>query len=87
MIGIDGALALGLHRRHGWKICAVAGFAAASPDWDGATLMHSAALYDTAHRVWGHNLWACAIAGLAIGLADYRFDFATRAARRLVKLC
>jgi hypothetical protein len=86
LVGIDGALALGLHRRHGWKIAALAGAAAALPDWDGLTLLWSAALYDTSHRVWGHNVFACVLAGIAIGLADYRFDLATRLARRFVRL-
>jgi hypothetical protein len=39
MIGIDGALAVGLNRCYGWRIVALAGFAAVLPDWDGLTLM------------------------------------------------
>jgi hypothetical protein len=85
MVGIDGALALGLHRRHGWKIAALAGAAAASPDWDGLTLLAGARLYDQAHRVWGHNVFACVLVGVALGLADYRFDLVTRLGRRFVQ--
>jgi membrane-bound metal-dependent hydrolase YbcI (DUF457 family) len=86
MVGVDGALALGLHRKHGWKIAALAGAAAALPDWDGVTLLWSAVLYDKSHRVWGHNLFACVLAGIALGLLDYRFDLATRLGRRFVRL-
>lgn len=39
MIGINGALAMGLQRRHGWQIIALAGFAAVLPDLDGLTLL------------------------------------------------
>jgi hypothetical protein len=86
MVGIDGALALGLHRKQGWKIAALAGAAAAIPDWDGVTLLWSAALYDKSHRVWGHNVFACVLVGIAIGLLDYRFDLVTRLGRRFVRL-
>lgn len=86
MVGIDSVLALGLHRKFGWKIAAIAGVAAASPDWDGVTLLAGAEFYDRSHRVWGHNLFACALVGVAMGLFDYRFDLVGRIGRRLVKL-
>ena len=38
MLGIDGALALGLHRRYGWQIVAAAGCVAVLPDWDGLSI-------------------------------------------------
>ena len=82
MVGIDGVMALGLHRKHGWKIAGAAAVAAASADWDGLTLLFSAALYDKAHRAWGHNVFSCVLAGLAIGLLDYRFDLTGRLGRR-----
>ncbi len=85
MIGVNGALALGLHLRHGWKICAIAGVSAASPDWDGLTLLYSASLYDASHRVWGHNLFACLLGGMLLGQLDYRLDFVTRVGRRFVR--
>ena len=39
MLGVDGALAVGLHRRYGWQIVAWSGCAAVLPDWDGLTLL------------------------------------------------
>ncbi|MGD9128399.1 MAG: hypothetical protein PVH19_13570 [Planctomycetia bacterium] len=54
MLGIDGVLAVGLNRRWGWSLCAMAGVVAIVPDWDGLTLLGSASLFDAAHRVWGH---------------------------------
>ncbi len=84
MVGVDGALALGLHRTHGWRIVTLAGFAAASPDWDGVALLAGAALFDQAHRVWGHNVFACVLAGIAIARLDWRYDLIGRMGRKLV---
>jgi hypothetical protein len=38
MVGINGAMAADLHRRHGWPLVALAGFSAILPDWDGLTI-------------------------------------------------
>ncbi len=81
LLGINGVLAAGLHRQHGWQIAAVAGVAAVGPDWDGLPILFSVAWFDAAHRVWGHNVFACVLLGIALGVADYRFDLVTRAAR------
>lgn len=86
MIGVNGALAVGLHRRHGWQICGIAGMAAASPDWDGLTILFSSAAYAEGHRVWGHNLLACAGLAILLALIDYRFDLMTRWGRMLCKV-
>ena len=45
MIGIDGALAVGLHRRHGWPIVALAGLTAVLPDVDGLSIVLGRNLY------------------------------------------
>lgn len=84
MLGIDGVLAAGLHRRHGWQIAATAAVAAVGPDWDGLTIAVNNSLFADAHRLWGHNLLACLILGVLVGAVDYRFDLVTRLARRLV---
>jgi len=85
MLGINGALATGLHRRHGWKIVALASAAAIAPDWDGLPMLIDMAAYESGHRVWGHNLLACLILAVLLGTLDYRFDISGRLARRLVR--
>jgi hypothetical protein len=86
MLGIDGVLAVGLNRKYGWQLAAVAGMAAVMPDWDGLSILVSAQLFDESHRVWGHNLLSCLVLGLLIGTCDYRWDLVTRVARPLVRL-
>ena len=83
MLGVNGALATGLHHRYHWKIVALAGIAAALPDWDGLTWFISNEAFGQGHRVWGHNILACLMIGVLFGLLDYRFDLVTRAARRI----
>ena len=85
MLGIDGVLAAGLHRRYGWKLPAIAGLAAISPDWDGLTLVLGAAAFDAGHRAWGHNLLVAVGLALILCAIDYRYDPLTRLARRFRK--
>jgi hypothetical protein len=35
MLGANAVLACGLHRKLGWRVVGLAGFAAIGPDWDG----------------------------------------------------
>jgi hypothetical protein len=63
LVGIDGALALGLQRPHGWQIVALAGFATLLPDFDGLTILFGIQCYADGHRLWGHNLL---VAGFAV---------------------
>jgi membrane-bound metal-dependent hydrolase YbcI (DUF457 family) len=86
LLGVNGALVLGLHERFGWQAAALAGVAAAAPDWDGLTILAGAALFADAHRVWGHNLLACALLGLAIAAFDHRYDLITRGGRLLARM-
>jgi hypothetical protein len=83
MLGINGVMAAGLHRKCGYQIVAMAAVAAVIPDWDGATILVSRWAFVEGHRVWGHNVLACLIMGIAIGWLDYRFDLATRVSRFL----
>ncbi|MEN6458225.1 MAG: hypothetical protein ABFC63_04790 [Thermoguttaceae bacterium] len=53
MIGINGTLAIGLYRRHGWQIVALAGVAAEIPDLDGLAIVLGPSLYADGHRYWG----------------------------------
>lgn len=77
MLAIDGTLALGLHRRYGWQIAALAGCSAVLPDWDGLSILMGANCYAAAHRVWGHNLLVAGLLGAIFGWVFYRFDFLT----------
>jgi hypothetical protein len=86
MVGVCGVLALGLNRRFGWRLPALAGVAAVTPDWDGLTLLFSAQRFEQGHRVWGHNLLVCAITGLVLGLVDAKWDLMGRARRVLLRI-
>src|SRR5438270_12352734 len=68
MFGANLALLAGVRRRHGWGIVAAAAAAAALPDWDGVSLLFGPTAYATAHRVWGHNLLAAGLGGVAVGV-------------------
>ena len=83
MIGIDGALAVGLDRRYGWRIIAFAGCAAALPDWDGLTLLLGAHCYALGHRVWGHNLLVAGLLGGVFAGLVWRFDLLGRIQKSL----
>jgi hypothetical protein len=86
MIGINGALAVGLHRRHEWKIVAFSGVVAISPDWDGATIMAGMTTFNQAHRVWGHNFFVVVLVSVCLAALDYRFDLVTRVARATMRI-
>lgn len=86
LLGINGVVAGGLDRRYGWQLAAIAGAAAMIPDWDGLTILFGADLFADAHRVWGHNIIACAAIGVVLGAADYCLDLTTRAARRFARI-
>ena len=84
MLGINGALSVGLHRRWGWPIVALAGVAAVSPDWDGMFMLIPSQVEN--HRVWGHNVSACVLVGVLLGVTDYYFDVVTRCGRGFTRL-
>jgi len=86
MLGINGVVATGLHRRYGWQLAAIAGVAAIAPDWDGLTFLVSVPLFNESHRVWGHNVFACVFVGLVCGAIDFRYDMVTRCGRMLMRL-
>jgi membrane-bound metal-dependent hydrolase YbcI (DUF457 family) len=74
MVGINLALASGLHRRYGWPIVSVAAFTSALPDWDGLSILFGGEAYARAHRVWGHNLLVAAGSGAAVAMLAYGLD-------------
>ena len=85
MIGVDGALALGLDRRYGWRIVAFAGILAALPDWDGLTMVLGLQCYAAAHRVWGHNLLVGGLVAVVVSTLAWRFDWLGKTRRVLGK--
>jgi membrane-bound metal-dependent hydrolase YbcI (DUF457 family) len=85
MVGINGALALGLARRHGWQIAAWAGLAAVLPDFDGLTILLGPQCYAEGHRLWGHNLLVAGLVAAALSAAAYYTDVLVRLQRWLAK--
>ena len=86
MLGINGVLAVGLDRRWGWQLCAMAATAAVLPDWDGMTILGSVSLFDMGHRVWGHALLICVPLAMLFASLDYRYDLMTRCARGFIRV-
>jgi membrane-bound metal-dependent hydrolase YbcI (DUF457 family) len=85
MMGVNGALAAGLHRRYGWPIVAMAGLASLLPDFDGATLLLGWKCYAEGHRIWTHNLLVAGIAAVVLSAVVYETDFFTRLAKWFTK--
>ncbi len=83
MLGVNGTLAAGLHRRYGWSLAALAGTAAVLPDWDGLSLALGAAAFDRVHRVWGHNLFAAVVLGGIVAALEYRLGWLAKGVRWL----
>lgn len=85
MLGINGTLAVGLHRKHGWQITVMAALVAILPDWDGLSLLFGAAAFDESHRVWGHNLLVASVLAVAVAGLDWRLGIIDHACRRLAR--
>ena len=85
MIGINGTLAMGLHRQHGWQIVALAGMAAVLPDLDGLTILLGPSLYADGHRLWGHNLLVAGLVAAVVSVVAYQTDTPTKAQRWLAR--
>ncbi|MBN1908127.1 MAG: metal-dependent hydrolase [Pirellulales bacterium] len=81
LVGINGSLALGLHRRWGWAVVALAAVESVLPDWDGLTLGLGPQAYAAGHRVWGHNLLLAGLVAAVTAVVLYRFDAFGRIAR------
>jgi len=85
LIGIDGALAVGLDRRFGWPIVASAAVAAVLPDWDGLTLLFGPNLFADAHRIWGHNLLVAGLLAAVVGTLLYWWDLLAKGQHALAR--
>ena len=86
MLGINGVIAAGLHRRYAWRVAALAGVVAVSPDWDGLTILGGMELFDHAHRAWGHSTFTCVVLGCVLAGVDFRFDFVGQGERLLCRV-
>ncbi len=78
MVGINGTIAAGLHRRHGWQIVALAGFASVLPDWDALTILLGANCFAAGHRLWGHNLLVAGLVAAIVSALAYQVDAPTK---------
>ncbi len=85
MMGVNGALALGLQRRHGWQVVAWAGFASQLPDFDGLTILLGKSLFADGHRLWCHNLLVAGALAAAVGAIFYYFRVADTVQYSLAK--
>jgi membrane-bound metal-dependent hydrolase YbcI (DUF457 family) len=85
MIGINGTLAIGFHRRHGWQIAALAGLAAVLPDLDGLAIILGPSFYAEGHRLWGHNLLIAGLAAATMSAVFYQTDAITKSQQWLAK--
>lgn len=72
MVGVNGALALGLGRRYGWEIVVWAGVAAVLPDCDGLTILLGPQCYAEGHRLWMHNLLVTGLAAAVFSAIVYQ---------------
>lgn len=81
LVGVHGALALGVHRRLGWAAVVMAGIAANVPDWDGLAMLVDMQRFEAGHRVWGHNFVAIFASSVLLGWSQYRFRWVERASR------
>jgi membrane-bound metal-dependent hydrolase YbcI (DUF457 family) len=86
MFGATLALATGCHRRREWMLVAVAGLAAALPDWDALSLAFGANAYAKVHRVWGHNLLVAGCTGALVGALGYVCYLSTRLQRTAARM-
>jgi membrane-bound metal-dependent hydrolase YbcI (DUF457 family) len=86
MLGANLGLAANLHRFYGWRLVALAGAAAALPDWDGLSILFGAQAYARAHRIWGHNLLVASILGALAGGAAYAVTLSPLVRKSIARL-
>ncbi len=67
LLGATLAVGSGAPRRLGGGSVVLAALIAMVPDWDALSSHVSTETYHGVHRVWGHNLFAVAILGAALG--------------------
>jgi membrane-bound metal-dependent hydrolase YbcI (DUF457 family) len=82
LVGVLGAMSLGLHTRLGWTAIAFAAVVSNVPDLDGLPMLLDMERFEAGHRVWGHNLLAIMMTTIFAAFLQFRFRwiewFATR---------
>jgi len=73
LVGILGALSLGLHKKLGWPAVVFAGIISNVPDWDGVPMFVDMARFEAGHRVWGHNFLVIVLTSWVLAAAQFRF--------------
>lgn len=85
MVGILGAMALGLHTRFDWPVIAFAAVVSNVPDLDGLPLLYDMDLFESGHRVWCHNLLVIVATSALLGWTQFRFSWIQKIAAQLAK--
>lgn len=75
MVGVLGAMALGLHKRFGWQIVAFAAVISNVPDMDGLPMLFDMERFESGHRVWGHNFLLIVATSICLGWTQARFKW------------
>ena len=82
LVGILGAMSIGLHKRLGWPVVVFAGLASNVPDWDGVPMLFDMQKFESGHRVWGHSVGSILITALILAWAQNGFRFIEKLAER-----
>ncbi|TWT77660.1 hypothetical protein Pla123a_14560 [Posidoniimonas polymericola] len=85
LVGVHGAMALGLDRRLGWAAVVFAAVASNAPDLDGLPMLFDMQRFESGHRVWGHNVFAIALTSLLLAWSQARFGWIERLSARVAK--
>ncbi|MGY8749522.1 MAG: metal-dependent hydrolase [Pirellulales bacterium] len=85
MVGILGAMALGLHTRFGWPVIAFAAVVSNVPDLDGLPVLYDMDLFESGHRVWCHNLLVIVATSALLGWTQFRFRWIQKIAAHVAK--
>ena len=83
LVGVLGAMSLGLNQRLGWNAIVFAGVVSNIPDLDGVPMLFDMARFESGHRVWGHNLLAILVTSVVVALLQYRFRLIETLAEKL----
>lgn len=85
LVGVNGAIALGLDRRLGWAAVVFAAVASNAPDLDGLPMLLDMQRFESAHRVWGHNVFAIALTSLLLAGSQARWGWVERLSARVAR--
>ena len=86
LVGILGAMAMGLHARMGWAVIAFAAVASNVPDFDGLPMLYDMERFEAGHRVWGHNFFAIVASASLLAASQHFFGWIEWTAQRTSSL-